>query len=169
MTECWKTVYTAPMRFLCQRTFILSYYQPVKTYPILFAFLGIFHFLTPSALAKVVFCFPFHIGSAEVAVLAARKWKKVEKVFLNAFCSPALIIWKINTEGGVRLWYGGGFLWYFPEDLRWCPLNLCFLRFALCFIKCPPCRRAYPTKSIILSYAGQFFVYAVIAFASFAL
>ena len=44
-----------------------------------------------------------------------------------------------------------------------------FLHFALCFIKCPPCRGAYPTKSIILSYAGQFFIYAVIAFASFAL
>ena len=39
----------------------------------LFAFLEFFIFSPPSALAKVVFCFPFHIGSAEVAVLATRK------------------------------------------------------------------------------------------------
>jgi len=30
--------------------------------------LEFFIFSPPSALAKVVFCFPFHIGSAEVAV-----------------------------------------------------------------------------------------------------
>ena len=63
--------------------------------------------------------------------------------------------------------------WWFSVmfSRRFAVMSFRLMLFALCSVlhKVPSVRRAYPTKSIILSYAGQFFTYEVIAFASFAL
>ena len=80
-----------------------------------------------------MFCFPFHIGSAEVAVLATRKWKKVEKFFWTHFVPPYWYFLNVQYGGRrstavMRWWFSVMF------SRRFAVMSFGLMLFALCSV-----------------------------------